>query len=191
MNRYAIIFKNWFGYVALVTLFCCMGYLVGQQGFRQSADDPQYQLVQDAVNAINKGADPKSLGAPVLDLAETLSPYLIIYDKAGNMVINGARLNGKPLEIPKGVLNYIQLNGVDHATWQPEPGIRQAMVGMRTTNRQVVIAGRSLRKIEEHIAILGQQMALGWAISMVAMLVVAVLQHLMVKRWALEPEKDA
>jgi hypothetical protein len=185
MNRYAIIFVNWLGYATLVTLFCCMGYLVGQQGFRQSADDPQYQLVQDAVNAINKGADPYSLGTSPRELAETLSPYLIIYDKAGNMVVNGARLYGKPLEVPKAVLNYIQLNGDDHATWQPLPGIRQAMVGMRAKNGNVVIAGRSLRKIEEHIAILGQQMALGWAISMVVMLVVAVLQHIMVRRWDL------
>ena len=184
MKRYATIFNNWFGYATIVTLLCGIVYVVGQQGFRQSADDPQYQLVQDAASAINKGVDPKSLtaAAPV-DLAQALSPYLIIYDKAGNMVVNGALLNNQPLKIPQGVLDYIKLHGVDHATWQPQPGIRQAMVGMRTNGSSyVVIAGRSLRKIEERISTLGQQVVFSWAVSIIAMLIVAVLQHLMMKK---------
>jgi hypothetical protein len=187
MNNYANIFKNWFGYAAVITLLCGIIYIAVQQNFRGSADDPQYQLVQDAANAINKGADPKALGAAPLDLAETLSPYLIIYDKAGNTVVNGALLNGKPLKIPQGVLDYIQLHGADHATWQPQPGIRQAMVGLRAgaVKGYVVIAGRSLLKIEERIARLGEQVAFGWAVSIVAMLMVAILQHLMEKKWSL------
>ena len=185
MKRYGIIFRNWLGYAAIITLLCGIIYVVGQQGFRQSADDPQYQLIQDAASAINKGADPKSLAAATpVDLAQTLSPYLIIYDKAGNMVVNGAMLNNKPLKIPQGVLDYIKLHGTDHATWQPQPGIRQAMVGMCTSgNSYVVIAGRSLLKIEDRINTLGQQVAFGWAVSIIAMLMVAGLQYMVMKRY--------
>ena len=189
MNKYTIIIKNWFGYAAVITLLCGIIYIVGQQGFRQSADDPQYQMAEDAANAISKGADPKLLGAAPMDISETLSPYIIIYDKVGNAVVNGAILNGKPLKIPQGVLDYIQTHGADHATWQPVPGVRQAMVGMRsnaTGKSYTVIAGRSLRKIEERIGNLGEQVAFGWAMSLLAILVVVTLQEYAVKRWSLE-----
>lgn len=189
MNKYANIFKSWFGYAAIVTLLCGIVYIVGQQGFRASADDPQYQMVEEAANAINHGTDPKSLPVVIkpMEISETLSPYIIIYDKTGNVVLNGALLNGKPLKIPQGVLDYIQKNGSDHATWQPQAGVRQAMVGLRTDAAKgyIVIAGRSLRKIEERIARLGEQVLFGWAMSLLAMLVVVVLQQVMVKKWSL------
>lgn len=187
MNKYVIIFKNWVGYAAVLTLLCGIIYIVGQQSFRQAADDPQYQMAEDAVNAINKGADPKLLGAAPVDISQTLSPYLIIYDKAGNMVVNGAVVNGKPLKIPQGVLNYIQQHGTDHATWQPQSGIREAMVGIRANTAgksYTVIAGRSLRKIEERITLLGKQVAFGWVMSLVVMLMVVTIQQYAAKNSA-------
>lgn len=187
MNRYAIAFNNWFGYAAVITLLCGIIYIVGQQGFRQSANDPQFQMVEDAANAISKGADPKSLigtSAP-LEISETLSPYLIIYDRTGNLVANGALLNGKPLKIPQGVLDYVQKNGADKATWQPRQGVRQAMVAVRTNaagKNYTVIAGRSLRKTEERIQTLAAQVAFGWALAVTAMLVVVTLQQMLLRK---------
>ena|SRR5437879_8519769 len=190
--NYAIIFKNWFGYAAVITLLCGIIYITVQQGYRQSADDPQYQMVQDAANAINKGADPKSListTAP-LEIAETLSPYLVIYDRQGNVAAASAVLNGTALKVPPGVLDYIHEHGADHATWQPQPGVRQAMVGLSTNANKgyVVISGRSLLKVEERIYRLGEQVAFGWAMSLLAMLVVATLQQMTEKRFKLYPQ---
>ncbi|MDB5022569.1 MAG: hypothetical protein JWP78_324 [Mucilaginibacter sp.] len=186
----AIIFKNWFGYAAMITLLCGIIYIVGQQGFRASADDPQYQMAQDAANAINKGADPKSListATSPAEIAETLSPYLIIYDRSGNMAAGSAVLNGKPLKLPQGVLDYIRKHGADHATWQPQPGVRQAMVGLNTAGKgYVVIAGRSLGKIEERIELLGEQVAFGWAMALLGMLVVVTLQQVVATKWNLK-----
>ncbi len=188
MKTYAIILKNWFGYAAVITLLCGIIYIVGQQGFRASADDPQYQMAEDAAHAISKGADPKLLGAAPAEISETLSPYLLIYDKTGNIIINGAILKGQPLKIPQGVLDYIQLHGADHATWQPIPGVRQAMIGIRSNaggKSYTVIAGRSLRKIEERIGLLGEQVAFGWAMALLAILVVVTLQEYAAKKWSL------
>ena len=51
---------------------------------------------------------------------------------------------------------------------------------MMTTNKgYVVVAGRSLQNTEEHIDRLGTLVLFGWAGSVVAMLVIAVLQELM------------
>ncbi|MGZ3753162.1 MAG: hypothetical protein ACXVB6_17985 [Mucilaginibacter sp.] len=188
MNRYAMIFKNWFGYAALATALSGLIYIVGQQGFRQSADDPQYQLTEDAANAISKGADPRSLisTGTLAELTQTLSPYVVIYDTQGNIAAGNATLNGNPLKVPQGVLDYIQKNGHDHATWQPQAGVRQAMVGILAKapgKNYIVIAGRSMRKIEERIATLGQQVAFGWLLTIFGMLVVVILQDMVARKW--------
>ncbi|MDB5133834.1 MAG: hypothetical protein JWP37_437, partial [Mucilaginibacter sp.] len=54
---------HWFGYAVVITLLCGIIYIVAQQNFRQAANDPQVQLAQEAANAINNGADPKTLAA--------------------------------------------------------------------------------------------------------------------------------
>lgn len=187
MNRYALIFKNWFGYAAVITLLCGIIYIVTQQTYRLSGNDPQYQMAEDAANALSNGADPKLLvSASSVEISQSLAPYLVIYDVAGNMVAGNAKLNGQPLKIPKGVIDYVDKNGKDAATWQPQPGVRQAMVGMRGKN-YLAFTGRSLRRIEERIAKLGEQVFFGWAMSLLAMLVVVVLQEVMVKRWSNQP----
>ena len=187
MNKYAIIFKNWFAYAGIITLLCGIVYITVQQNYRLSANDPQLQIAEDAANAINKGADPKSLigSTPAIEISQSLSPYLIIYDASGNIVAGSATLNGQPLKIPKGVIDYIQKNGKDAATWQPQTGVRQAMVGFSTANKAyITVAGRSLRNTEERIVLLGEQVIFGWAMSLLGMFVVAFLQEWITKRIA-------
>ncbi|MBV8391416.1 MAG: hypothetical protein JO080_16540 [Mucilaginibacter sp.] len=180
MNKYLIISKNWLGYAAVVSLLCILVYVVAQQNFRQSANDPQYQLAHDAVNAINKGTDPKSLAATQpLDIASTLSPYVLIYDANGNVIGNNITLDGASPKPPIGALNDARSNGINSVTWQPRPGVRQATVMMATHKGYLVVAGRSLQTTEDHIATLGGQVLFGWVASLVAMLLVVVLQELM------------
>jgi formate/nitrite transporter FocA (FNT family) len=98
-------------------------------------------------------------------------------------------LNGKALKIPQGVLDYIQKNGADAATWEPGKGVRQAMVGLLTnaaSKNYVVIAGRSLRKTENRIATLGSQVAFGWVLSLLSVLVVVTMQQLVTKKLNLQ-----
>jgi len=185
MNKYATVFKAWLGFAAIITLACGIIYVTVQQNFRLSANDPQIQMAQDAAIAIDKGADPKNLAgtnAP-LEISTNLSPFLVVYDPSGNLVAGGATLNGKPLKIPQGVIDYIRKNGRDAASWQPEPGVRQAMVGVSTAKRDyIVVAGRSLGPTEERIGRLGEQVAFGWVMSLIGLLVVAFLQVMMIKR---------
>jgi len=183
MNKYLIFSKNWLGYAAVVSLFCMLVYTAVQQSFRQSANDPQYQLAQDAVNAINKGTDPKLLtGTRPLDIAETLSPYVLIYDANGNAIGNNVTLDGAAPKLPGGVLDEARKNGTNSVTWQPRPAIRQATVMMATHRGYVVVAGRSLQNTEDHIDRLGMLVLFGWAASLVAMLVIVILQELMTSK---------
>jgi len=183
MNKYLIISKNWLGYAAVVTLLCFLVYIIAQQNFRQSANDPQYQLAQDAVNAINKGTDPKQLtGTQSLDIASTLLPYVLIYDTNDNTIGNNVTLDGRTPKLPDGVLNEARSNGTNVITWQPRSGVRQATVMMAAHKGYLVVAGRSLRNTEDHIATLGGQVLFGWIASLIAMLLVVVLQELMVSK---------
>lgn len=185
MNKYATVFNAWFGYAAIITLACGIIYVTVQQDFRLSANDPQIQMAQDAAIAIDKGADPKNLAGTnaATELSQNLSPFLVIYDPSGNIIAGTATLNGKPLKIPQGVIDYIRKNGRDAASWQPEPGVRQAMVGVSTAKKDyIVVAGRSLAPTEERIDRLGEQVAFGWVMSLIGMLVVAFVQGMITKK---------
>jgi hypothetical protein len=57
------------------------------------------------------------------------------------------------------------------------------MVGVSTAKKDyIVAAGRSLAPTEERIDRLGEQVAFGWVVSVVGLLVVAFLQSLMSRK---------
>jgi hypothetical protein len=186
MDRFTGIFKNWIAYAAIITLMCGIIYITAQQNFRMNANDPQYQMIEDAANAINNGADAKSLVTSTtnIEISKSLAPFLVIYDAAKNIIATNAILNGKALTIPPGVLTYVQKNGRDAVSWQPQPGVRLAMVAVYASSGKgyIVVAGRSLLEIEERISILGRQVLFGWACSLAALFVVAFLQDEMTRR---------
>src|SRR6185312_5524758 len=183
MNKFAMVLKNWLPYAAVVTLMSVLIYTVTQQNYRLTANDPQTAMAEDAVTALNNGADPKSLvvGGPVAEMSKSLSPFLVIYDRAGNIAVGNTTLNGKPLTLPAGVLDYIQKHGSDMVSWQPLPGVRDAMVGIRAAKGYTVIAGRSLKKVEERIVTLAQQVLFGWVVSLTGLFII-----LMIRDWVTE-----
>ncbi len=186
MNKFISVVKRWLPFAAVITLLCGIVYTVGQQNYRQSANDPQYEMAEGAAYSLSYGADAKSLVAasqPV-DISRSLSPYLIIYDASENVVASNAVLDGKIPKLPKGVLDYVRKKGEDMITWQPRPGIRQALVISKTegSNLYFAAAGRSMHKVEERIGLLAQQVAFGWIISMGVLFVVILCMETFLKR---------
>jgi len=183
MKKLFPVFKSWFAYAAAITLVCGIIYITVQQGYRQSANDPQFALAEDAANAINKGADPKSIigNAPVIDLSQSLSPFLIIYSNNGSIAASSATLDGNAPKVPQGVLNNARFNGMTAVTWQPRPDVRQATVSIHAKG-YIVVAGRSLRITEERIDMLFKQIAFGWVVSVIGMAVVLLLQNAITTR---------
>jgi len=175
MKTFISILKLWLPLAVTITLVCGIVYTVVQQNYRLTANDPQYQMAEDAANAISNGIDPKTLiiNTP-LELSNSLSSYLIIYDGLENPIASGALLNGKIPKLPSGVLAFVKKNGENMITWQPQRGIRQALVikKSQSTNLYYVVAGRSLRKTEERIGLLMQQVAFGWICSLVILFIV-------------------
>jgi hypothetical protein len=141
------------------------------QNFRSSANDPQIQMAEDAAEALEKGvAIVTILGNSKVEIEKSLAPYLVMYDQAGKPVAGSGELNGKLPTLPEGVFKYAKNKGEDRITWQPEKGIRSAIVvvSYNSPNAQggFVMAGRSLREVEKREHQLTVRVALLWIISL-------------------------
>ena len=150
----------------LVSALALMTYVVGQQVMRHEANDPQVQLASDAASAIAGGATPQSVLPPQsIDLARSLSPFVIVYDAAGRPLASSATLHGATPRPPIGVLNHSRTTPGYAVTWRPEPGLRIASV-LYPYPSGYVLAGRSLRTTETRTATLFQLVAFCWAVLM-------------------------
>ena len=123
-------------------------YVAVQQTHRSMADDPQIQMARDAAHALASGAAPQGLvPANQVDISTSLAPYLVIYDANRQVMAASATLHGEALALPAGVFDAARTSGMDTITWQPEPGVRGAVV-MVAYAHGYVLAGRSLEQVE-------------------------------------------
>lgn len=139
-------------------------YAIPQQVLRQGADDPQIQIATDLAarldnygvgDGLRQGALFNSTGS--VDMARSLSPFVIVYDDRGRPIGSTAQLNGKMPAPPAGVFDYVRTHGEERVSWQPVMGsirgVRIAAVVERVSGPQpgFVLAGRSLREVQARI----------------------------------------
>ncbi len=160
-------------------------YAVGQNIYRQTANDPQVQLAEDGAATLNSGGVPAEVvphGTPIVDIATTLAPWVVVYDASGKPLENTGQLDNAPPTLPTGVFDTtnksaqvddpIWINGEYRFTWQPRAGVRQAVVLVQSKQRgYFVAAGRSLRESERRTGILGMNMLFGWLGALVLTLI--------------------
>lgn len=144
----------WIVLVIVSTLLIGLVYATGQQILRQGANDPQIQITEDIASQLVKGVPINNVIAPIsVDIDKSLAPFVIVYDKDGNVTSSQAALDGKTPELPRGVLDYAKRYTQHRLTWQPKPGVRVAIVvqyyiGPNET-RGFVLTGRSLQEVEK------------------------------------------
>jgi len=187
----------WVWSAVAVTLVLFVVYAVVQQVYRQGLNDPQIQMAEDAVLSLQQGAAPADIvslsraqtGAAhttsIVDIAQSLAPWLVVYDANGQVLENTGQLDNAPPKLPSGVFDtstwLAHPNGLFYNqspifqtrfTWQPQPGVRQAIVLAQTPDhRYFVAAGRNMREVEQRIEHLGEMIFLGWAATLGAMLI--------------------
>jgi hypothetical protein len=146
------IFKTWILLAFVTTALCGLVYLAVQQSLRMGANDPQIQMAEDAATQFQTGPSPQTaIASGTVNINESLSPYLIFYDPSGNPIAGTGILDGVLPNLPTGIFDYALKHGEDRLTWQPEPGVRQAIVVVpiiNSTHPGFVMAGRSLREVE-------------------------------------------
>ena len=145
--------RIWIPIAFLTFCFCGLVYLAVQQTYRRSANDPQIQMAEDAAAALSTGAAPSTV-VPMerIDIATSLAPYIVVYDKTGLPITGNGSLGNALPSLPAGVFEATQNYGEDRITWQPAPGIRSAIVITRINGGDggFVMAGRSLRETEDN-----------------------------------------
>ena len=147
---------------AVATLVCGIVVVALQQELRQAADDPQHQLAEDAIVALDAGASASSIvGSDRVDIAVSLAPFRAVYDASGGILATDGQLDGAAPGPPRGVLDTARTTGIDRVTWQPRSGVRVALVVLRWSGG-TVLAGRSLRRVEDEESAVEGIVASGW-----------------------------
>jgi len=155
-----------------VTGVCLLVYAAVQQEYRQSLNDPQIQLAEDAARVVAAGVPASSLiaGGGKIDMDASLSPWLALYDAQGAPLASSALLNNAVPQIPAGVLDTARSRGENRISWQPEPGVRQAIVVVKAGDKGFAVAGRNMREVEARESNLGFMTLLAWLVIMLTTL---------------------
>lgn len=90
---------------------------------------------------------PDTTAGPWLELAPDSGVFLIVYGGDNNAVSSTVTLHGTIPVVPSGVLEAARAAGTDTVTWQPETGLRMAIVARQAAGK-VVVAGQSLAPFE-------------------------------------------
>ena len=166
-------------------------YVAVQQNYRQSANDPQIQMAEDAAQAVFQSGAPASAvvrGVPPVDIATSLDPWTEVYDSSGMPLEANAVLDGAPPQLPKGLFEqstwksaktYQAPTGPEtRVTWQPREGVRQAvvLVALQSPNgTEYVAVGRSLLRTEDRILTLTTLLGVAWVFTMAVTLITTVI----------------
>ncbi len=155
MKRTNGLFKIYLSIVAVGLGLLVFAYAAAQQSLRQGANDLPRQLAQDTAAKLASGIKPEEVlqSSDKVDIEHSLAPFVIIYDKEGNISASSADFGNLP-HPPVGAVK-VATSGEGHAfTWQPKPGVREASVSVKYGNGYV-LAGHSLKSVEHSIDRLG------------------------------------
>lgn len=176
-NRAAAIVMHWLPLGAAILLFGFMAILMAQQALRANLNDPQIQMVGDAVARLEQGASPEGVVATSsFDAAYSLSPFVAVYDQDGSPLAWSATVNGEAPKPPAGVFEYAKEQGWNRLTWQPEEKTRIALVVRPVgTGERYVAAGRNMDEAEGRIWMM---VNIGISVTLMLLIVTLMLEVL-------------
>src|SRR5476649_1187758 len=139
-------------YILLASGLTLLVYSAVQQGYRQSANDPQIQMAEDTATALSRGTSAASLMPKDIDISTSLAPFLIVTDDSYHILASSGHLGGQVVLPPTGAFVAARTSlgkdttrpGENRITWQPTSSVREAAVIVHY-NGGYVIAARSLR----------------------------------------------
>jgi hypothetical protein len=151
--------------LAILTFLALSTYTVFQQKLRLDANHPQVELAQAAAERLENGNPIADVIPPSpVDVKTSLDPFIIVYNNEGKPVLSTGYLNGAIPPLPKGVLDFTRAHHEDKITWQPQPGVRIAAV-VESYSGGFVLAGRSLRVVEQHEMALFNVVGIAYAVA--------------------------
>lgn len=182
-------FNSWLPFAIVIVIFSGLVYVAVQQNYRMSANEPLYQIVETVTNGINQG-QPLDQIVPAQGTAElsgSVLPFAMIYNATSTLIGSSALLDGKNPSVPSEVLDTAKARGQYAVTWQPKPGVREAIVVKYFSGPQAgfLVAGRSLKQTE----ILENQTLLMSAMAGIIALVLTFIMLLFFVNKSIRPER--
>ena len=160
----------------LATLTCGLVYVEVQQTLRSGANDPGYQIAEDAAARLDAGASPTVVvgSTGTVDAAASLAPFVIVFDSDGRVLAADVTLDGQVPVPPSGVLTAAQNGSPNVVTWQPRADVRIATVVVAWGDGTVLV-GRSLQRVEQQERNSQLIAAAAWLASLVALALASLL----------------
>ena len=149
----------------IVTILCGLIYVSVQQSHRSAANDPQLQIARDIRERLNNNRSIQGLWeGDTFEISKSLAVFKVLYNINGEPVQSTGMLNGKLPQIPKGVFDFTRKHEEDVVTWQPQHGVRMAMVVESISSPGVafIAVGRSLEETEKRVGNLTTMLLVGW-----------------------------
>jgi hypothetical protein len=171
--------RIWLPIAIAITGVCGVSFWTVQQIYRQSLNDPQVQIAEDAAFAMENGAKPENLFASStrIDIGASLRPYVVIYDKDLKPIVWTGELDGEVPMPPKGVFENAKGPhgsglGENRVTWQPNDEVRSAIVVVHVLKTDgYVLSGRNMRETEDRIWQIQALVGAAWILTLAATLV--------------------
>lgn len=167
----------WLTAAVVVSLIFGSVYVSFQQLGRRTANAAPAAAAASQVQSLGAETVP----SPRLELTPESGIFVIIYGPDDKPVSGTATLHGSLPVLPPGVLQTARTAGSDAVTWQPEPGLRMAVVA-RSAAGKVIVAGQSLTPYEDRDQMVLGFLAAGWAGSMVVLAAGYSLTELLARR---------
>ena len=170
---------DYFFLIAIITIIFGVMYVTVQQSYRSGADDPQIQLARDISSRLIEGESVDKVFTDSINIAQSLSPFLVLYDANEKPIRSSGYLNGRMPEMPPGVFDVAKINSEHNVTWQPQKGLRLAMVIVKTNSSPVgfVAAGRLLQEVEIRVHNLVTMIVIGWILCVGLILLYGVVEY--------------
>jgi len=136
--------------MVVVTIIFGTIYGVVQQDQRLGADSPQLEMAQNVRSKLEQGVSlPNAVPAEPVQVASSLSPFVIVYGKDGKVMAYNGQLGIAPPTLPEGVLDNASPTKTHRLTWQPTDTTRIAAVITQTNDgKYYVLSGRNLVEVE-------------------------------------------
>jgi hypothetical protein len=164
---------------AVITVIFLLIYAAVQQTYRSGANDPQIQMARDIARYLNEGKTIEGI-FPVdsVDISKSLASFAVLYDSKSKPIKSSGFLNGTSPQLPPGVFDFVKSHGEDMVSWQPQHGVRMAMVlaFVQSPNVSFVAVGRSLKEIEIRENNLVSMLSGGWLVCIGIILIHALIQ---------------
>jgi hypothetical protein len=169
----------------VVTILTALIYASVQQVHRSSANDPQLQISRDISDKLNTQGGPidKWFDNDSIDISRSLAVFTTLYNYKDEPVVSTGLLNGKKPSLPRGVFDFAKSRGENVFTWQPESGVRVAVVlkSVQSPEYSFVAVGRSLLEVEKREKDLLTMTIISWLLA-VGIIMLHCLIDYIVKR---------